>query len=188
MGHMKVVFDIDDVLMPWAEKVHQACVAAGLNPENREWTQWSMWDDYGCSKEEWIEVVNGLAKPGGLYHAPAYPGAVEAVRRVCEAGHEVHLVTARGFHDHAEQIREWTREWVRSNDLPGFLDFAEKKGVAVSKIKATHAIDDRFENCAEMVGAGADVYMMNQPHNKSALWPESRRVSSVSEFVDRILS
>lgn len=188
MRKMRVIFDIDDVLMPWAEKVHQACMAAGLNPEGKEWTQWSMWDDYGCTKEEWIGVVNGLVVPNGIYHSPAYPGAVEAVNRVHDAGHEVHLVTARGFHDHAEQIRQWTKDWVETNNLPGELWFAHKKSDVAKKIDATHGIDDRYENWLDLWMADVKVFLKNQPHNKTSLVHSNCRVDSVSEFVDRILA
>lgn len=182
-----VIFDIDDVLMPWAEKVHQACIAAGLAKEGSTWTNWSMWEDYGCTKEAWLEVVNGLVIPGGIYHAPPYPGAAEAVRDVTRHGHTVHLVTARGFFDHAEQIRAWTVDWIYEFRIPGHLWFSRDKGRVAEQVKATHSIDDNVENAFNMMQAGTDSYLLNQPHNASAGWDPSRRVDSVAEFVERIL-
>lgn len=185
---MIVIVDIDDVIMPWAAQVHQACLDAGLNPEGKTWTQWNMWEDYGCNKDQWVEVVGSLAVAGGLYHSQPYPGAVEALWRLHDAGHEIHLVTARGFHNNALQIREWTHEWVYDNNIPGKLTFAEDKGEVAKKIGATHAIDDRVENAEAMQKAGVDVYLVSQPHNFSRYWNEARRVDSLSEFVDRILA
>lgn len=184
---MVVIVDIDDVLMPWAEQVHLACVEAGLNPNNRDWTRWEMWEDYGCTLEEWRDVVNSLVVHNGIYHSPPYPGAVEALRRLENEGHQIHLVTARGFHDHAEQIRTWTKDWIRTFDVPGQLWFAKNKGEIAQKLDATHGIDDRFENYVDLVNVGVQTYLKNQPHNASAPVSEFGRVDSIAEFVDKIL-
>lgn len=186
---MVVIFDIDDVLMPWAERVHLACMEAGLT-DKPTWTQWDMAKDYGCTLEEWLAVVNTLVVPDGIYHAPPYPGAVESIEKLYAHGADIHLVTARGFMDHAEQIREWTVEWAAKYiqfNVPATLSFAQDKGRVAKAIGATHGIDDRIRNVREMKEAGVDVYIMNQPHNQNDMFPKNRRVSSVSEFVERIL-
>lgn len=185
--HKVVMFDIDDCLMPWAETVHLACIEAGLAKPNSTWTQWSMYDDYGCTKEAWLEVVNGLVLPGGIYHQPPYPGVLEAIDDVWQAGHQIHLVTARGFFDHAEQIRAWTEDWVTTNYIPGRLTFAKDKGRVAKEIRATHAIDDGMHNVQDLVKAGVDTYLLTQPHNATLYFREDRRVASVRQFVDRIL-
>lgn len=182
-----VIFDIDDCLMPWAEAVHLACIEAGLAEKGTTWTNWSMWEDYGCTREEWLEVVNGLVVPGGIYHAPPYPGAAEAVRDLYRHGHTIHLVTARGFFDHAEQIRLWTADWIQTFRIPGKLWFARDKGRVAALVKATHAVDDNIGNVTALKAAGADAYLINQPHNATAEWDPEKRVDSVAEFVERIL-
>lgn len=184
---MIVIFDIDDCLMPWAEKVHEACILAGLAKEDTLWTQWSMWQDYGCTKEQWLEVVNSLVKEGGIYHAEPYPGVVESVQKLTKLGHEVHLVTARGFFDHAQQIRDWTVDWIETFQIPGTLWFAQDKGEIAQNIAATHAIDDRIDNCEDMWHVGVQAYLMNQPHNLLEPVDDDYRVNSVPEFVEKIL-
>lgn len=186
---MRVIFDIDDVLIPWAETAHQACMTAGLVPGHvTTWTQWGMWEDYGCTKDQWLEVINAMTKEGGVYHAPPYPGAVEAMQKLVDAGHDAFLVTARGFFANADLIRQWTYEWVETFKVPGILYFArENKGEVAAEIGATHGIDDRRENVVSLLGAGVDAYLMNQPHNLSWDYVADRRVNSVAEFVERIL-
>lgn len=188
MSGKVVIFDIDDCLMPWAETVHLKCVEAGLAKKDISWTQWSMWLDYGCTKEEWLEVVNQQVVPDGIYHQPPYPGVLEAIDDLWVTGAEIHLVTARGFFDHAEQIRQWTTDWVAANLIPGRLHFAKDKGRVAKEIEATHAIDDAIHNVTELVAAGVDTYLMTQPHNRDVYFRPDRRVASVPQFVDRILN
>lgn len=185
--HMVVIFDIDDCLMPWAETVHLKCIEAGIALPGSSWTKWSMWEDYGSTKEAWLEVVNAQVTPGGLYHQPPYPGVLEAIDDLWQAGHEVHLVTARGFFDHAEQIRAWTEDWVSTYHIPSKLHFAKDKGRVAKEIGATHAIDDAMHNIEDLVKAGVDAYLMTQPHNAGLYYRPDRRVPNVPEFVKRIL-
>jgi hypothetical protein len=178
------IFDIDDVLVPWAAPVHDACVAAGLT-DKKTWTKWDMASDYGVKLEQWLEVVNTLVVPGGIYHAPPYPGVLESLAFLKAEGHDIHMVTARGFFDHGPQIRQWTMDWMHDYGVPGKLWFSQTKGEVATMIGATHAIDDRLKNVLDLVGAGVDTYLMTQPHNLNDDFREDRRVDSVSEFVRR---
>ena len=183
-----VMVDIDDCLMPWAEQVHLKCIEAGLAKPGSTWTQWGMYEDYGCTKEQWLEVVNAQVVHGGIYHSPPYPGAIEALRKLEAAGAEIHLVTARGFFAFAEEIRGWTHDWVETFNVPGQLSFFHHKEVKAREIGATHAIDDGIHNAIALLNEGVDVYLMNQPHNLAEEFDPYRRVDSVSEFVERILN
>jgi hypothetical protein len=192
---MTVILDIDDVCIPWASKVHEECVKAGLTdlPSHTEWQMYKSYvlqDGTPCTLEQWLEVVDAQVVPGGIYHQPPYSGVVDAVERLASAGAEVHFVTARGFFAHSDEIKTWTFEWARKyfRHIPYSLTFAQDKGRVALEIGATHGIDDRIDNVLEMADAGVDAYLMNQPHNVKESWPASRRVGSVSQFVDRILA
>jgi hypothetical protein len=187
-----VIEDIDDVQLPWAQRVHDACVSAGLAELDSTWTQWHMWEDYGCTKNEWLHIVDSLVVPGGVYHGEPYPGVVEANDKLLAAGVDLHFVTARGFFAHSQQIREWTREWV-NRVYPGrkiTLWFAQDKGRIAKQIGATHAIDDSIPNVIDLWEEGVETYLMNQPHNLGDQYftpDHPYRVNSVNEFVERIL-
>lgn len=182
-----VIFDIDDCLMPWAETVHLKCIEAGIAEPNSTWTRWNMYEDWGRTRDEWLAVVNTLVVPDGIYHQPPYPGVLEALDDLWQAGGEIHLVTARGFFDHAEQIRAWTEEWVETFYIPGRLHFAQDKGRVALEIGATHAIDDRLDNVKDLKKAGVDAYLMTQPHNATLWYDPNKRVPNVPTFVERIL-
>jgi hypothetical protein len=190
---MTVILDIDDVSMPWAAPVHQECVRQGLT-DLPSHTQWKMYENYvkngrKVTEEEWLDVVDSLVIPGGLYHQPPYPGVIDAVNRLFDAGAYVNFVTARGFFAHADQIKSWTIEWVgKYFGCQAHLEFAQDKGAMALELEATHGIDDRIDNVHAMAKVGVQAYLMNQPHNLKEGWPENRRVDSVSQFVDRILA
>jgi hypothetical protein len=180
-----VIEDIDDVQLPWAQRIHEACVSAGLAELDSTWTQWHMWEDYGCSQEEWNEIVSSLAVPGSVYHGDPYPGVVEANDLMLAAGVDLHFVTARGFHAHSQQIRDRV--------YPGrkiTLWFAQDKGRVGKQIGATHAIDDSVPNIIDLWEEGVEAYLMNQPHNLGDRYftpDHPYRVNSVNEFAERIL-
>jgi hypothetical protein len=187
-----VIEDIDDVQLPWLQRVHEACAAAGLTALEDSWTSFAPYEGYGCTKGEWLEIVESLAVPGGMYHGDPYPGVVEANDKLLAAGADLHFVTARGFFAHSQQIREWTREWV-AQVYPGrkiTLWFAQDKGRIAKQIGATHGIDDRAENIIDLWEEGVEAYLMTQPHNATDPYftPDfPYRVNSVNEFVERIL-
>lgn len=186
-----VIFDIDDVLIPWAATVHKACIEAGIAPSDSTWSKWEMWEDWpNGNKQDWLRVVDSLVMPDGLYHQPPYPGATQAIHKLRSLGHDVHFVTARGFFAHADEIRQWTKEWVQKyfpTLPPHKLWFAQDKGVVAKIINATHAIDDRFDNVLVLDKAGVKAYIMTQPHN-AHIEIGQRRVSDVPEFVERVLN
>lgn len=184
---LTVVFDIDDVLIPIAAKIHEASNAAGLNPHNKPMTQWNMYLDYGCTADEWYDVFASLAVPDGMYHGPPYPGVCSSLAALAAGCHDIHLVTARGFHAHADEIRQWTREWKEHWNLPGTLHFSHSKGQLAQALGATHAIDDAYHNVVDLEKHGVETYLRNQPHNQNVGWPTSRRVDHVHEFVERIM-
>lgn len=180
-----VIFDVDDVLIPLASEIHKAIGRAGLNPENKPMTQWEMYLDYGCTKEQWIDVFSSLAVPNGIYHAPPYPGVRAAMNMLENHGAEIHLVTARGFHNHSDKIRRWTHEWKAEWHIPGTLHFSNTKGVTALQLGATHAVDDALHNVKAMESAGTKTWLMNRDHNQKDTWP--RRVHDTYEFALAVL-
>jgi hypothetical protein len=179
--------DIDDVLMPWADAVHEACRDAGLH-DLETYSSWSQWEDYGCTKDEWLYVVSTLTKAGGLYHTPPIPGAVEAIRRLYWAGHQIHIVTARGFMAHSEQIRAWTDEWLEEWAVPHHTrTFAQSKvtPMRILPCGSTTPSTTGSTTTQDLDAAGVRVYLLSRPHNLS--FPADRRVETVDQFVDIIL-
>lgn len=183
-----IMVDIDDVLFPWADEVHRRSGIAGLHDGSAPWKTWHMWEDYGCSKEAWLDVIADATLDGMYTDTPPYADAAEAIRRLWWNGHKVHMVTARGFMEHADEIRRWTPDWLAEFGIPyDTLHFAKDK-VAVQHelaIRYDWAIDDGVHNYEALDAAGVEVYLLTRPHNET--FPATRRVATVGEFVDMIL-
>ena len=180
---LDIMVDIDEPLFPWAMTVHEACREAGLH-DLPSWSSWHMWEDYGCDKDLWLEVV-ARATHAGMYSTTApVPNAAEALRMLHFEGHRIHLVTARGYQAFADQIREWTRDWVEEFAIPHkTLTFATDKVAAMIALGVTFdiGIDDGVHNYEALDAVGVDIRLLDQPHNQQL--QGARRVYSMDHFV-----
>lgn len=184
MSGLRIGVDIDDVLFPWYETAHTICEAAGIT-NGATPTTWSPHEQYGCTLDQWLEVLSDATVDGTLYGGAPYPGTVEALTRLRDAGHTVHLVTARGFLAHGDLIREQTIKWLADHAIPhDTLTFSKRKAV----VRTDYFIDDSEKNVKELADLhdGPIVYLLDQPHNRHFYWP--RRIYSFTEFADDILT
>jgi 5'(3')-deoxyribonucleotidase len=179
---MRIGVDVDDVLFPWFDLAHAACERHGIT-NGRHPAQWQCWLDYGCTKEEWLFVMERATLDGTLYNGDPYPGAIEALSDLADAGHTLHIVTARGFFQHGDLIRRHTVEWLRDHDVPhNSLTFTKDK----TFVRTDVFVDDSCKNVCELEAAGIPTWMVDAPHNQDVT--DHRRVASVREFADVILA
>ena len=188
---INIMRHIDDLFFPWPDKAHRRSGLVGLHDGSAPWKTWHMWEDYGCSKEAWLDVVTSATLDGMYSNTPPYEGSVAAWNRLLwELGPRVglHLVTARGFMEHAEDIRLWTPEWVTEYAIAHHtLSFEKDKVAAQAKlgVRFDYAIDDGVHNYEALDADGVKVYLLSRPHNRE--FPAERRVDSIDEFVDIVL-
>lgn len=109
-----------------------------------------------------------------------YPGVRKALRRIQEAGHTVHLVTARGEgSEHSAQVREVTQRWLERHKIPhDSLHFTRDK----ASVPTDAFLDDDPGNCRRLVAAGVEAYLLDRPWNVGE--PDAQRVASVDAFAD----
>lgn len=190
----KVGFDIDDVLFPWYIRAHEACVEAGIT-NGVEPTTWRPYEEYGCTKEHWLEALEVVTLKGSLYvkHGPD-EDAIRALRSLYFDGHEVHLVTARGFIGHSRLISQHTVRWLEQFAVPyKSLTFTRDKGKAVRDKGIEWFIDDNADNWRNVARVLSNEYYMpkrsfllDRPWNQEASTFPGERVKSVQEYVDII--
>lgn len=182
-----IMVDIDDVLCPTIDEIHELARVAGLH-KGEVGPAWKGWEVYGCEPDAYWDLWLTFAASGGYLNTPPIPGSVEALRRLYWAGHRIHLVTARGFMANAEQIREWTPQWVETFAIPHHsLVFAKDKVAAQDTVGArfTYAIDDSPKNIGMLRRDGIEAYLLSHHHNRDA--QGLPRVESVGAFADLIL-
>jgi FMN phosphatase YigB (HAD superfamily) len=208
-----VMFDIDDVLCPTIDMIHDLAHKAGLHDGTIE-PAWDGAGQYGCDPQIYWDLWSDFAAAGGYVNTPPIEEAAEALRRLYFAGHRIHLVTARGFMAHASEIRGWTGEWLEEFALPWHtLTFAQDKVAAqvqvfdalgeVERVDVKHegceepthqqilsprfdyAIDDRVKTVSALRQVGVEAYVLTHAHNRAE--PADWRVDTVTEFVNIIL-
>lgn len=184
MSGLRIGVDIDDVLTGWYARAHEISLAAGIT-NGMTPTSWAPFNEYGCTDQEWYDVLSVATLDGRLYSTEPYAGVVEALQRLKDAGHTIHLVTARGFLAHGDLIRERTIQWLAAHQIPhDTLTFSKRKSV----VRTDYFIDDSEKNVKELADLpdGPIVYLLDQPHNRHFYWP--RRIESFVGFADEILT
>lgn len=180
---IRVGVDIDDVLTPWADTAHSICESAGIT-NGAKITRWEFWKDYGCEPGLVWDLLDQATVNGGLYDTPPYPGAIEQLQRLADAGCTIHLVTARGFMANGPLIRRLTCDWLETWPFPhDSLTFSKDKRV----VPTDFFIDDSLKNYDQLAETGTRVYLLNRSHNQ--VGPDNRRrVDTLEEFVNEVLS
>lgn len=152
-------------------------------------TTWQPYDEYGISDQEWYAILHSGTLDGGLYRHPPYPDAAEAVRRLYWAGHEIHIVTARGQFADGDLIVKYTEEALETYAIPhaSLTTRARNKGEVAHALGLDYFLDDSYKNYLDIVWAGVDVrsYLLTRPWNQDEY--ATARVDTVGEFVDIIL-
>lgn len=119
---------------------------------------WKMYLRWGINDEEFLEINRIAAAEGRLYRGPIEPGWIEALTKLRDQGHSVHIVTAR-----FEGAPGPTSEWLIEHEVPhDALTFAKDK----SKLGLDLLIDDRHENIRDWVATGRPGILYSQPWNE----------------------
>lgn len=192
-----IMVDIDDVVAPWFHTVDELCRTRWDAHHLPPCTMWKMWEYYGRTQEEWGDVVVSAIQHGLYTTVDPLPGSVEGINRLRWFGHRVHLVTARGFMQNADEIRRWTPEWLERFGV-GYDSLVFSKDKVDGMITAlggwtppdarptfNYAIDDGGHNYDALDAAGVNVWLCQAPHNVDH--PAERRIGSMWEFSQMIL-
>lgn len=196
MKLFKVGFDIDDVLLHCYPALHEVCVREGLT-NGVEPTSWYPYDEYGCTREEWVAALDKAAREGYLYRdIPPDEDALRAMRELYFDGHEIHLITSRGFLGEKEIIEEHTEGWLLEYGVPHkSLTYSQSKGEVAAQLDLDFFIDDNEKNWRDVRDARGGwifpcrtprSFLLNRPWNRGVVTFPRERVQSVREFVDII--
>lgn len=179
---MHIGFDADGVL----QSFHAGCNAflkaeghVGIKAEQNQWNFFEEWPEWTKS-DFWKFVKRGVAA-NVIFNTPPLRGAVEAVNAVKDAGHKVHIITARGWGDGvAEAVSE---KWFATHGFKyDSLTFSFDKTVVWTDMY----VDDKPENIDALLDAGTDAYLLTRPWNTYV--KERKRVRSVGDFSRKVLS
>ncbi len=103
---MRIALDCDETLL-YTGKVlsdyYRATVDAHSNMPEEIWS--SRWDIWGGDKVKWKKWFNGWIKSDWYTKMPAFDGAINAVKKLKEMGHELFVVSA-GLSSETERRRK----------------------------------------------------------------------------------
>lgn len=178
---LRIGIDVDDVLFDLCGHIQRIADDKGISA-GRQIDHWNIHESYGVPREVLWDAIFDEYREGLLLEAP-----IEGVAAILSAlqeehGHEVHLVTARGFEGQlGAMVREDTIRWVHQYNLAhSSLTFTLNKGM----IRVDAFLDDNEHNVQDVSLAGCPLaYLMNAQHNQASSW---RRVGSLDEFAAKI--
>jgi hypothetical protein len=183
MKKYDVGFDYDGCISSFQRGVEQQLRNKGFKDLKCDPLKYHFHRDWGWSDEEFQEFWKQGVRDGVIFAAKPYPGAVEAVNDIYDAGHRVHIITHRGWEDEpglAEDLTAATLE--RDGFRYHSLTFTDHK----PDVKTDFMVDDLPKNYDALVAAGTEAYLLTRPWNEGL--EGYRRVRSVREFSRRVLS
>lgn len=183
MASKRIGLDLDGVCYQW-EKTARYMLREILpnspytkdGPLGEESNSWD-YIEQNVSKEHWRWLWDSGIPLGLFRHGHLYPGTIKAVRELAKFA-DVIVCTAR----HKSTVPD-TCDWLAYQRLP-VSGIHIMGGEAKSTIKGCDVwIDDKPENCADLLTTGATVCMPDRPWNRHDTPPGVIRVTSWDEFV-----
>lgn len=147
--------------------------------------RWEFYEDWGLTLPEFMNTCHDGVDAGVVFaYGEPFPGTRDALDRIRESGHTLHVATDRRFGtaDHAVLL---TLRWLAEHELPyDTITFAADKTL----LRVDYMIEDKLENYDALVETGCWAYLLDRPWNQAVQgWPGSTarmRVDSLGEFAD----
>lgn len=137
-------------------------------------------DLHAFLREETIPILTSV---------PARPGSVAVLSRLWQAGHEIHLITAR-----SEPLRKVTEDWLKRHQVPYTAlhmspspeeDYS--KGEKCRELGVEFFVDDHYPNCIDTANRGVYTLLFHTSHNRHFQCPPGiKRVYNWREIAQHI--
>jgi 5'(3')-deoxyribonucleotidase len=179
---LDVGFDLDGVCYDFANSLRRYVATLGMTVPEYETTCWEFYkSDWGWTTEEFLKHCHDGADAGFVFCGPARPNAVEAMNKVKEMGHKVHIITDRAFGKTPSVSEENTRRWL---DEHGFrydtLTFSADKAIRKTDI----FVEDKIENFEHLWLNGTPTWLINRPWN--AALETQYRIDDISDYPTKV--
>lgn len=181
---LRIGIDLDGCLYPFVD-----CLRAWVEstePQGRTFPaahRWEFYKDWGFTTPEFLAHAHAAADAGHLFVSqPACRQDVAMMRVAMNAGHEIHLVTARGFgRRRGATSRRNTRRWLKAHQVPyTSLTFSEDKTVVPVDVFC----EDNADNIRDLQATGTRTWVIDRLYNQDVAAP---RASSVAGFLAAVM-
>lgn len=180
---MTIVLDLDDVLANLRESLYQILTpATGVDLHWRYWTHYDLEQHYALVKDYLNRI---LIENQVLETCQPEPGAARATQALRQLGWRIAIVTARGWHPHADLI---SRDWLQTHGI--VYDYLQVVPLGGNKLEALKplskvelAVDDHPDHVKRYVRANIPALLMDRPWNVD--FP-GERIYSLEAMVDHV--
>ncbi|RKQ27865.1 5' nucleotidase, NT5C type [Oceanobacillus halophilus] len=168
---MRFGFDIDDTLINLREhafhvynkKLNTNLDLTVFNNINRV----EIHEPFGLSDEEGNEMWKNTLEEIYFTDCPPFPGAVKAIQKLHNDGHDIYYITAR-----PKEHGEATRDWVKNQGFPvendqffyGMKD--DEKVHIIQDLKLDYYVDDKPAILDTLKNEKTKLLMKDQPYNQ----------------------
>jgi 5'(3')-deoxyribonucleotidase len=179
---MRIGCDIDGPLYPWIDDYRSWLVwEHDRNPhELPAPTIWHVYQEWGYTEQEFLDQCRKAVEARQMFLASEpRQDAMDALGRLSDAGHSIHLVTARDFGTPMSETNtiEWLEKWQVPHDT---LTFSYDKTV----IPTDCFIDDKVENVDALLAVGTDAWLLYD--GVAAQLEHPRLIFTWDEFEERV--
>lgn len=181
----RVGWDLDGVEYDFAESVRRAVKHFGMDLPlcYGEPSDWYFYRPWGLSDAEFVDLCHRGADAGIIFAGERRPNGLEAMARLRDAGHSIHIITDRSFGSHPAVSEKLTRLFLEEHGYQyDSLTFSADKTV----VPTDFFIEDKIQNYDALDAVGCEVYLINRPWNLED--DNRRRVNFHVEFVQKVLS
>lgn len=180
---MRIGVDLDGVGYVFEKAYVDFLVYSGIYnnykiPESQEMCCWAFHDCWGISRDEFIQHLEDAVSAGIMYSGGQYDGFSESINRLKDAGHTIHIATARRL-----EYATATIHWLAQHDVRyDTLDFVRDK----TSVQTDIFVEDNTDNYDALEAAGVTSYLIDRTWNQAV--DSRRRISGIIEFADIVLA
>lgn len=185
---LRIGFDLDGVVYDFRKALSEYLVGAGHPQCTVEAARpdWDFFHGWGLSLDEYMDLYRAGVDAGYVLRVgDPLPGVVDAMRRLTDAGHTIHIVTDRSVGSEPGISAQHTAAWLAEHRFVfNSLTFSSDKTV----VPTDYFIDDRYENYLARKKAGLGCHLLTRTWNVELGDRSTMRVKSVDEFVQTVLA
>lgn len=192
---MIIGIDMDDVLMYFNEHMLRFLNKKyGTNHQRKDSFDFTLENVWKESSEIVQRKILEFYMSAEHDQTESYPGAIEGVRALKAAGHDLHVITSK-----PDMLRGRTEAWLGQH-FPGmftevhFMNHLHSTNKKMSKAEACKNlgveifIDDAIHNAKNVATLGIPVLLLDAPWNQEKVDAPIVRVMSWEEIVEKIQS
>ena len=166
---MKILVDCDETLLEntlMLKKFYLETIDKNAEINGNQYcSKWKVWD----GSDEWVDFITDYAKSDYFKNIPAVKGAVEAIKKLKDAGHSLSIITSAGQDEKVKKNRKENLSKLFGEGIFDEFIFCQlgwgNKKKAMQDFGADMLIDDCIHNCRDALHCGMTPVLFTHPTN-----------------------